>query len=72
MFATPISPRERLFISLFISASEESGTCGHSDSGLIGEDEEINLLPLPPVERDSARAGCVTRDVSKSYRCRGW
>lgn len=34
---------------------------------------EINLPSrCPPVERNSARAGCVIRDVSKSYRCSRW
>lgn len=73
----PHFPRELdLFISLFFPWPRRLGlvvaqTPGGSRRGSRGF-EKSTSRHCPPIERDSARAGCVTRDVSTSYRCSGW
>lgn len=65
-----------LFISLFFPWPTRLGlvvaqTPGGSRRGSRGFEKSTSRR-CPPIERDSARAGCVTRDVSTSYRCSGW
>lgn len=72
----PHFPRERwicLFLYLFPWPRRLRLVAAQTRAGVIGEDgEDSTSRRCPPVERDSARAGCVTRDVSESYRCSGW
>lgn len=74
MFTTPISPWRALglFISLFIPRGQGVLHLWLCRSGLMDEDRDVNLPLLPPKSSVTALAGCVTRDVSKSYRCSGW